>query len=55
MVNDVRNDLNGQCFELFGGFGCERRVGGLIRGTWAVLKRFYCESKRCRVCRFRVF
>lgn len=36
----MRNVLNGQCFELFGVFGYEWRVGGL-RGTWAVLKRFY--------------
>ena len=40
MGNDVRDDFNGQCFELFGGFGYEWRVGGL-RGTRAVLKRFY--------------
>ena len=29
IMNDVRNDLNGQCFEMFGGFGHEWRLGGL--------------------------
>ena len=38
---DVRNDFNGQCFEIFGGFGYMNGVW-VIYETWAVLKRFYC-------------
>ena len=42
MVNDVRNNFNGQCFEMFGGFGYMNGVWVIYYETWAVLKRFYC-------------